>query len=1122
MRITLWSLLIIWLCFSSARAQNIRQDSLRSKRHLSKGMKFSKSFEQDSALKWLSLAHKDFKRQVKTHPENGPWRAFIVATNSYASSLRTASAFTQATELIDSSIFLVEQRFDSSYFPKASLYNQLGITYKQLGKWKESVTAFELGLSIINQYPSSRSLLKSSVLQNLATVYRQLGKLKEAEELLYEAIAFEEAGEIKDSLEYSKIFGNLGIILASQDRLEEANGCFQKELFIKEQVLEDNDPGIAIVLTNIGRSYKELGDYITALDHYQMALRIFRNAYGELHTNIAAVYNNIGSTYLLEGDSQQALLYYFKALDMRNTLFNGAHPSLVQSHNNLYAVFASLKKYEEAEYHIEEAHRIAKESLPPKHHFTASTLLNKGALYTRQAKFSKAVASMKEGLEMEKAVLPPNHPFLGRAYQMLGETYLRADMDQQANRQFLQALPILEKAYTNHHHLAVAYHGMGVVQNKKKNYQQAESFFQKALNANTLPKDHPLSKDFTQLNTGIINEELYLSILESKGSNLIDEKGREGSLEADAIFKQGILLIDKLRNSYLGDKSQLKLMDRAWGLYEHGIINSLALYEQTGEESYLNQAFNWMERSKATQLSIALQDQQARRFSGVPEELLAMESQIRKKVVFYESKLAGIKPKTDSIKAITYRDKLFQVKRSYDSLLYVLEVKHPQYFNLKYQTPSISLKEFQQNLNDSSLVVNYFWGEERMICIGIYADGVSYFNSPIDSSFIQKIDNFRTFIYQAEVPSDLARLPDINQRFISSSYQLYSELLEQLEPVIFRKSALKIIPDGPLAYLPFELFLPSELASPKAFNEMMYLIRSHTIHYNYSSNLLSAKSAGRKSWKNQYLGIAPSYSSEGSLFASSRDAELYKNLHPEFINLLYNQPEVSVAASIMNGRELKGAKATEEAFKSMASQSRVLHLAMHAFTNDEAPIYSGLVFYPESTATTDTINSVESSYFEENDGFLHAYEIFNMDLDSELAVLSACQTGIGIPARGEGMKSLAWAFQYAGCPSIITSLWKADDGATKTIMEDFFRNLKSGLSKDQALRYAKLSYLDQADPLQAHPSQWATFILIGNNQPLKTQFPLIYTIMGILLVLVLLILTSRYFSRRNKSQKSLS
>ena len=112
-----------------------------------------------------------------------------------------------------------------------------------------------------------------------------------------------------------------------------------------------------------------------------------------------------------------------------------------------------------------------------------------------------------------------------------------------------------------------------------------------------------------------------------------------------------------------------------------------------------------------------------------------------------------------------------------------------------------------------------------------------------------------------------------------------------------------------------------------------------------------------------------------------------------------------------------------------------------------------------------------------------------MKLNADLAVLSACNTGIGDVMRGEGIMSLARGFMYAGCPSIVMSLWSVNDEASSSIMEGFYRNLAEGVDKDEALRQAKIAYLDKTGRRDAHPYFWAAHVLIGDTESFTRRGP---------------------------------
>jgi CHAT domain-containing protein len=144
-------------------------------------------------------------------------------------------------------------------------------------------------------------------------------------------------------------------------------------------------------------------------------------------------------------------------------------------------------------------------------------------------------------------------------------------------------------------------------------------------------------------------------------------------------------------------------------------------------------------------------------------------------------------------------------------------------------------------------------------------------------------------------------------------------------------------------------------------------------------------------------------------------------------------------------------------------------LATHAVADGDDPTRSFVAFAPEGPG--DTI------------GRLYEPAICQLDMShAELVILSACQTADGPLVRSEGVISLSRAFSYAGCRSVVTSLWKADDAATAYIVRRFHYHLRAGLAKDLALRQAKLDYLgDKVIGMRRQlPEYWAHLILVGD------------------------------------------
>jgi CHAT domain-containing protein len=231
---------------------------------------------------------------------------------------------------------------------------------------------------------------------------------------------------------------------------------------------------------------------------------------------------------------------------------------------------------------------------------------------------------------------------------------------------------------------------------------------------------------------------------------------------------------------------------------------------------------------------------------------------------------------------------------------------------------------------------------------------------------------------------------------------------------------------------------------------------------------------------------------------------VFENEKINLIPLPGVQREVDLIAKEVKTKVFKGNEASELNFRENSGDFEILHLAMHAFINDSLPAFSRFAFAQNNNETP------------ENDGWLNTADIYNLDLNARLTVLSACNTGSGSLKEGEGVMSLARGFLYAGCPSIVMTQWEVEDNAGTQIMSSFYNYLKKGHPTDEALRLAKLAYLEEANPRMAHPHYWLGYISIGNTTPLFRSYDIYF--FGLLIFAILGIAIDQ-FIRLRKSRK---
>jgi CHAT domain-containing protein len=290
---------------------------------------------------------------------------------------------------------------------------------------------------------------------------------------------------------------------------------------------------------------------------------------------------------------------------------------------------------------------------------------------------------------------------------------------------------------------------------------------------------------------------------------------------------------------------------------------------------------------------------------------------------------------------------------------------------------------------------------------------------------------------------------------------LYKQLFE---PLHISTTRIIISPDE--EFIPFEALLTGE----------GYLLKKHAVSYIYSADLLFRQSPVHGTTKS-FLGVAPihyaKHLQQPSLIGSDRSLATISNY--------FNKPEILLDKS-----------ATRSSFFKSFPRHSIVQLYSHGYAGDSDPVL----------------------YF--NDSIVRLSEIQRINnIQTKMIALSACGTGTGKIARGEGIFSFARGFYAAGIPSLLTTLWQVDDRSTYTITELFYKHLQDGLTKDEALRRAKLSFISQTDKLYQLPYFWSSYILIGETDKIvidKENTPTtIYVIAAVLVLFILYLAIKRSY-----------
>ncbi len=879
-------------------------------------------------------------------------------------------------------------------------------------------------------------------------------------------------------------------------------------------------------LVNMGVAYKNLGDYDRALAAYRQAEQLLTRLYGDKDPRLGFVYSNTGTVYKIQGDYIKYNDFQREALRvlLKDSLAFNYEVEIARM--NIAESLILLKKYDEA---IESCKSgITRVNNEVKSHYTS--LLAR--IYADTGDPGQAEAYFQETFQILRKLHGEESYELGLEYTDYVSFLLSANRLERVPYYNDLAAQITVKYFTERSteysdvmlNQAEYYYVRSTVARRMDDFRKkrradlarALSYYQKAVIAATSsfsnpdPFSNPLAKD-------AVSEIHLLQVIKKKARclealgdlNLADQQAEDAIKRYRAAMNAMLLsadLIHLVRTGYVAEDSRLILSESEGSVFSDAVNLCYKLYQQTGDVAYAHQAFQFAERGKSASFLAAVTDSRAKKFGNLPDSLVNREQVLKLSISKYKQMLfeENQQDEPDSARLALYNSKLFQYAEKYDELIKFLEKNFPDYYAFKYNTDVTDVKTVRKRLQRREALVEYLIddhsqaGEKGVLFrFVITRDDFSFTGTAIDSAFNTDISRVHGFLTD---PAFLYTGLKEYKSYVSAAYRLQQQLLGDIKGLIGGKRVI-VIPDDQLSYLPFDALLSSMPdTTGMNFRNLPYLVKDYPFSYTYSATLLYAYFSRGKEANKRLLAFAPAYLND-----DRDDSQIARERHG-LLPLPFVSKEVDYVNTFVPGDVFKGMEADEGRFKKMAGEYDILHLAMHTIINDSLPLYSGLAFARPRTSDS------------REDGWLNTNEIYNLNLKARMAVLSACNTGTGILRKGEGVMSLARGFLYAGCPSIVMSLWEVDDESGSLIMKEFYRLLSGGKNKDEALRLAKLAHIEKADPLKAHPHYWLAFVTVGNAEALFTGKD-IYLIV-ILFAVILLFTFDQLVRRKKRSRRS--
>ncbi len=895
------------------------------------------------------------------------------------------------------------------------------------------------------------------------------------------------------------ILKNQAIRLAGEGNYRESSSIFRRILAIKRDIYPAKHHEIANTLVNIGVVYKKQGYYDKSLDYYEKAVHIYEKQEHPIQRKLGNTYSNMANIFTLQKDKAKAEIYYQKAIDLyqQDSLKNR---DLISSiYNNLGILYNQFHEPEKSIDNYEKSLSIKKKT-SARLYVTYGNLAN---AYQSIHQFEVSEKYLKKAIENIIGNYGPNSYHLAINYMNYGILKMQLNQYQEAENLFRESLKLYQNYQgENHPKTSKAWLNLGDLHYQTGDIKSSLHYYQKALVA--------LSENFTDTSffsnpkiSEVFLKNRLLEILKRKaGKFAILGKNESRYLEESLkTYDLAIRVTKAIRRGYISEDSKLLLTSEERDTYMKAMDAALQLYKTSGKDAYLKKAFSYAEGSKAAVLYESIQSNQALMIGNIPDSLKEKENQLKKRTYYLEELIFEEKQSQnpDPRKLQHWSGQLFQAKKAYEALIQKFETQYPRFYQLKHNQEPVDIEDIQEKLGENEILIEYVFHKDHITTFKITPEDYSVHQIQAGKDFIAGIKNIKRALSARNFSTH--KLHDFNN-FTDTSYYLYSKLIEPLNLPENRK--LTIIPDEQISYIPFEILTSNNPGYHKIdYTSPDYLLKDYKIGYAYSGKVLYNNLANKKRSRKKLAAFAPTYENIEQL--ETLELATRQRYREKLYPLKGIVEEVKKIQNIIPGDVFIDKEATEEIFKRNSQNYDILHLAMHTIINDKDPMFSKMAF--------------TQSENEEEDGFLNTYEIYNLKLNSRMTVLSSCNTGTGKLRRGEGIMSLARGFKYAGCPSIVMTMWPVEDNSSITLMEHFYKALKKGMSKDKALREAKLQYLNNADPLHAHPYFWSGYILIGDKTAIYKDRMAYYYVAGVIILMILLILGGYYIRRRNIRQK---
>ena len=1036
--------------------------------------------------------------------------------NNLASVVSAQGRLAEAESLHNKALQLRIKLFGPDSDQAAISYNNIAKLYSDQNRYAEAEPLLERTIAIWTKTRGPNNPSVATTIGILAGVKYRRGRYNEAEKLYQQSLSIRAQTQGRKHPQYVDGLFGLGEAYQGQGRYDEAIKTFQEGLAILEEAFGPDHVALAGTLVRMGETYEYQGRYADAERALLRAKTIREKGTNQDAPATASLFNSLGLLYNVQGRFAEAEATLRRALAMMERLYGRDHRNTASAYNNLAAVFRDQGRFGEAEPLYKLSLQIMEKVLDPDHPNIAATINNLGMVAQWQGRTKEAEALFKKALELRTKVLGPEHHVVAIELDNLATIYWQQGRYAEAEPLNRRAVEVLERRYgADHLDVAKALTNLAYVLDFQGKSAEAEPLLNRSIAS--------LERMQASASTRYLPYRLRAKIAWRAGRHdqAIADLRRAMELAEEAEARGAGL--DFERANLFGRFADAYDQMTAWQAERGDVAQAAAAIERGRARTLLEQ----MRLGGADLLAGLPADQAAplrQREADAKGRLAALERRARQ----IESR-SDLAPEERQRQIASLDQELIEARRAAVEAARDIRNASPAY--------RIGLDQNRQPADPSAirdwaskrgaLVLEYALGGEGGFVLIVPPDGapprleklaigpeeaqiLGVDVGPLTSNRLRAaLSNGKTtgVLQQLSSPAARETASDVSpeprkpgpERLPSPGAKgtiddrlaaIWSVLVPSKERAMLTAGRIKclvVLPDGPLALLPFESLVVERGGEPRYFLDAgppVLYAPSATVLLNMTERPEAPRPADRE----PVLALGdPAYGEVGAenpsptvSLAASTSQSRYGIVGGRLKRLPFSGAEVRAVVDDyseagVSAASLTGATATERGLRYWAPGRRVLHLACHGLADQQQGNFFGALALAPGPKGPDTPS---------DDGFLTLPEIYELNLKGcELAILSACQTNYGPEQKGEGTWGLSRGFIVAGSRRVVASNWLVDDESTASLVHAFCKTLAQAekdhkpLDHAAALQAAK-RYIRQQEKWKS-PYYWASMVLIG-------------------------------------------